>query len=160
MCSKTHLFDVDIPGKITFKESDTLTPGSELTCLSTRYGKIGLGICYDLRFPELSMAYRAKGAELLVFPGAFNMTTGVQPSHLNVHTVRPSKWPGLRGCSALTHPSICFSRAENAKHTTCCTRDSPELCGTTAQLHAAEHRAVCKLQLYVLAHPGRVHVAR
>lgn len=74
--SKTHLFDIDIPGKITFKESDTLTPGSELTCLSTRYGKIGLGICYDLRFPELSMAYRAKGAELLVFPGAFNMTTG------------------------------------------------------------------------------------
>lgn len=76
-CRKTHLFDIDIPGKITFKESDTLTPGSELTCLSTKYGKIGVGICYDLRFPELTMAYRRKGAQLIVFPGAFNMTTGM-----------------------------------------------------------------------------------
>eukprot|EP00892_Ulva_mutabilis_P001384 jgi/Ulvmu1/11246/UM073_0018.1 len=76
---KTHLFDIDIPGKITFKESDTLTPGSELGCLTTRYGTIGIGICYDLRFPELSMAYRKMGAQLLVFPGAFNMTTG--PAH-------------------------------------------------------------------------------
>lgn len=76
MCRKTHLFDIDIPGKITFKESDTLTAGESLTCVKTKYGTIGVGICYDLRFPELCMAYRQRGASLVVFPGAFNMTTG------------------------------------------------------------------------------------
>ncbi|CAG8732086.1 20090_t:CDS:2, partial [Racocetra fulgida] len=41
---KVHLFDIDIPGKITFKESDSL-----------KFGKIGVGICYDIRFPEMAM---------------------------------------------------------------------------------------------------------
>jgi omega-amidase len=76
MCRKTHLFDIEIPGKIKFKESDTLTAGDSLSCVDTKYGKIGVGICYDLRFPELCMAYRQRGAKLVVFPGAFNMTTG------------------------------------------------------------------------------------
>lgn len=75
-CRKTHLFDIDIPGKITFKESETLTAGSELTCLQTRFGRLGLGICYDLRFPEMAMIYRDRGADILVYPGAFNMATG------------------------------------------------------------------------------------
>ena len=44
--------------------------------MNTKYGTIGVGICYDLRFPELCMAYRQRGASLVVFPGAFNMTTG------------------------------------------------------------------------------------
>ncbi|KAL2002796.1 hypothetical protein VTN02DRAFT_5898 [Thermoascus thermophilus] len=74
---KTHLFDIDIPGKIRFKESEVLSPGEKLTIIDLpEYGKIGLAICYDIRFPESAMIAARKGAFLLVYPGAFNLTTG------------------------------------------------------------------------------------
>lgn len=74
---KTHLFDIDIPGKIRFKESEVLSPGNELTVIDLpEYGKIGLAICYDIRFPESAMIAARKGAFLLVYPGAFNTITG------------------------------------------------------------------------------------
>ncbi|RWW85701.1 hypothetical protein BHE74_00005588 [Ensete ventricosum] len=76
---KIHLFDIDIPGKITFKESKTLTAGERPTVVDTDVGRIGIGICYDIRFQELAMLYAARGplrAHLLCYPGAFNMTTG------------------------------------------------------------------------------------
>lgn len=74
---KMHLFDIDIPNKITFKESDALSPGSNFTVIETPFCKIGLGICYDIRFPDLAQIYaRNHGCQLLVYPGAFNMTTG------------------------------------------------------------------------------------
>ncbi|TDH70592.1 hypothetical protein CCR75_005001 [Bremia lactucae] len=76
---KVHLFDIDVPGKITFKESDTLSPGDSVTLFDTPYCKIGVGICYDIRFPELSMLMKKHGAKVLLFPGAFNLTTG--PAH-------------------------------------------------------------------------------
>ncbi|PIG81155.1 nitrilase family protein (Nit3) [Aspergillus arachidicola] len=77
---KTHLFDIDIPGKITFKESEVLSPGNQLTIVDLPdYGKIGLAICYDIRFPEAAMIAARKGAFALIYPGAFNMTTG--PMH-------------------------------------------------------------------------------
>jgi omega-amidase len=76
---KMHLFDIDVPGKITFKESDTLTAGNQITVVDTPWGNIGVGICYDMRFPELAQLMRNKGCKLLVYPGAFNMTTG--PAH-------------------------------------------------------------------------------
>ena len=76
---KMHLFDISIPGGITFKESDTLTAGKSFTTFDTEYGRIGVGICYDLRFPEQSAIMREKGCKMLIFPGAFNMTTG--PAH-------------------------------------------------------------------------------
>uniref|UniRef100_A0A453IW35 CN hydrolase domain-containing protein n=1 Tax=Aegilops tauschii subsp. strangulata TaxID=200361 RepID=A0A453IW35_AEGTS len=73
---QVHLFDIDIPGKITFQESKTLTAGQDLTIVDTDVGRIGIGICYDIRFQELAMLYAARGAHLLCYPGAFNMTTG------------------------------------------------------------------------------------
>ncbi|PGH04689.1 hypothetical protein GX51_03356 [Blastomyces parvus] len=74
---KTHLFDIDIPGKITFKESEVLTAGNKITIVDLpEYGKVGLAICYDIRFPESAMIAARKGAFLLIYPGAFNMTTG------------------------------------------------------------------------------------
>ncbi|KAL3844274.1 hypothetical protein ACJIZ3_001677 [Penstemon smallii] len=73
---KIHLFDIDIPGKITFKESKTLTAGETPTVVDTEVGRIGIGICYDIRFQELAMLYAARGAHLICYPGAFNMTTG------------------------------------------------------------------------------------
>ncbi|KAL7170774.1 hypothetical protein ACSBR2_035614 [Camellia fascicularis] len=73
---KIHLFDVDIPGKISFQESKTLTAGETPTVVDTEVGRIGIGICYDIRFQELAMLYAARGAHLICYPGAFNMTTG------------------------------------------------------------------------------------
>ncbi|CAI5457837.1 unnamed protein product [Closterium sp. Yama58-4] len=74
--SKLHLFDIDIPGKITFKESDTLTRGEQPLVVDTDVARVAVGICYDIRFPELAMLYAALGAHLICYPGAFNMTTG------------------------------------------------------------------------------------
>ncbi|CAG8701065.1 11433_t:CDS:10, partial [Ambispora leptoticha] len=73
---KAHLFDIDIPGKIKFQESEILSPGGSLTQFDTEYGKIGIGVCYDMRFPELAMIASRKGCILMVYPGAFNLTTG------------------------------------------------------------------------------------
>jgi hypothetical protein len=69
-CRKVHLFDIDIPGKMTFKESLTLTPGEMPTVVDTAAGRLGLGICYDIRFPELAMLYAKRGVQVLVYPGA------------------------------------------------------------------------------------------
>lgn len=76
---KMHLFDIDIEGGQYFKESDVLTPGKDVTVFDTEFCKIGLGICYDIRFPELSRLMVLEGAEVIIYPGAFNMTTG--PAH-------------------------------------------------------------------------------
>ncbi|KAI8874500.1 carbon-nitrogen hydrolase, partial [Backusella circina FSU 941] len=73
---KVHLFDIDVPGKIKFKESDTLTGGDWLTHVETKYGKFGMGICYDIRFPEMAMIAARSGCIAMIYPGAFNMTTG------------------------------------------------------------------------------------
>lgn len=56
-----HLFDINIPGGITFKESDVLSPGNELGIFKIDNFKVGIGICYDLRFPELTKLYRNEG---------------------------------------------------------------------------------------------------
>ncbi|CAF0785021.1 unnamed protein product [Didymodactylos carnosus] len=77
---KMHLFDIDIPGKITFKESDALAPGNQLTTFDISDDfRVGLAICYDVRFPLLASLYSKRGCHLLLYPGAFNMTTG--PAH-------------------------------------------------------------------------------
>jgi omega-amidase len=73
---KTHLFDLDIPGEISFRESDTLAAGAELTVADTAIGRIGVGICFDMRFPELAAVCASRGASMLVYPGAFNTVTG------------------------------------------------------------------------------------
>ncbi len=72
-----HLFDIDIPGKMTFKESETLSPGRLGTVVDTPQGTIAIGICYDLRFPELAQIYTKKGAKIIIYPGG--------PSHHYPH---------------------------------------------------------------------------
>ena len=76
---KMHMFDIDISGGQRFKESDTLTPGNEVTVVETAFGRVGVSVCYDLRFPELARLMALRGAKIFVVPGAFNMTTG--PAH-------------------------------------------------------------------------------
>jgi omega-amidase len=75
---KVHLFDVDVPGKVTFKESDTLSSPmpAALSLFDTPWGRFGLGICYDIRFPQLATLMREAGAHVLIYPGAFNTFSG------------------------------------------------------------------------------------
>ena len=79
---KVHLFDINIKGKQYFKESDTLTPGDNITVFDTEFGKIGLCICYDFRFPELARLMVDEGAKIIIVPASFNMTTG--PVHWHI----------------------------------------------------------------------------
>jgi len=76
---KAHLFDVAIAGGISFQESKTLSRGMEITVVKTALCTFGLAICYDIRFPELARLMALEGAEMIILPGAFNMTTG--PAH-------------------------------------------------------------------------------
>ncbi len=71
---KIHLFDVDLAGGESYRESRTIAPGSTPVAVTTPWGQLGLSICYDLRFPELYRSY--VGAELLVVPSAFTQQTG------------------------------------------------------------------------------------
>lgn len=73
---KLHLFDIDIPGKMTFQESKTLTAGDRITVFECSLGRFGLAICYDLRFPEMATIAARLGAGAMIYPGAFNTTTG------------------------------------------------------------------------------------
>jgi predicted amidohydrolase len=80
---KIHLFDVDIPGGATLRESDATAPGDELVVVEIEGAAVGLSICYDVRFPEL---YRRlvvdSGAEVLLVPAAFTAHTGAAHWHL------------------------------------------------------------------------------
>lgn len=76
---KIHLFDIDVEGEIYFKESDVLTAGNSFTIAETEFCKIAIGICYDIRFPELARIAALEGAKIIFYPGAFNLTTG--PAH-------------------------------------------------------------------------------
>lgn len=76
---KTHLFDIHVAGGQHFMESDTFTAGKDITTFDTPWGKLGLMICYDIRFPELSRLLALEGAKAILVPAAFNMTTG--PAH-------------------------------------------------------------------------------
>ncbi len=73
---KIHLFDVDVPGGVSFRESETVAPGREVVTASTPLARFGLSICYDLRFGELYRALAAAGAEVLLVPSAFTAKTG------------------------------------------------------------------------------------
>jgi omega-amidase len=76
--SKCHLFDVELPG-LKARESDVFSGGNQLSLAETPLGNIGLLICYDIRFPEMSRLLTLKGMEILLVPAAFNTVTG--PAH-------------------------------------------------------------------------------
>lgn len=76
--SKTHMFDLDIPGKVRLCESDYTVPGPRIAPpVATPVGKVGMAICYDMRFPQLSQALTQLGAEILTYPSAFTVPTGM-----------------------------------------------------------------------------------
>lgn len=73
---KMHLFNVEFDGGQHFRESDTFTPGDDVTTFQYSGMTFGLCICFDLRFPELSRRMALEGAQATIVPAAFNMTTG------------------------------------------------------------------------------------
>jgi predicted amidohydrolase len=73
---KIHLFDVNIPDGARYAESEVVVPGDRVVVAPTPLGRIGLSICYDLRFPELYRRLAELGAEVLTIPSAFTLFTG------------------------------------------------------------------------------------
>lgn len=76
---KIHLFDIDVKDGIRFMESEVLSPGKDITVFDTEFGKMGVAICYDIRFPELIRLMSMEGVNIVFIPAAFNMITG--PAH-------------------------------------------------------------------------------
>jgi predicted amidohydrolase len=78
---KMHLFDVDVSPQVRFLESQTCKPGDHPVVVQTTLGRIGLSICYDLRFPELYRRLVDEGAQILAIPSAFTLVTGKDHWH-------------------------------------------------------------------------------
>ena len=74
--NKIHLFDVDVEGDTPYRESDTFDAGKDIIVVDTPFGKIGMSVCYDLRFPELYQEMVKRDAEIFLVPAAFTHTTG------------------------------------------------------------------------------------
>lgn len=104
--SKLHLFDVDYEGgNIHLKESSYCQPGKEIVPpIPTPVGNIGLSICYDLRFPELSMHLRMLGADILTYPSAFTFATGA------------SHWESLLRARAIETQCYVVAAAQSGVH--------------------------------------------
>jgi nitrilase len=99
---KIHLFGLDL-GNEHYREEDTIEPGGEVVTLDTPFGKIGLSICYDLRFPEL---YRAMGpVDIIVVPAAFTETTG------------KAHWEPLIRARAIENLAYVLAPAQGGYHT-------------------------------------------
>ena len=96
---KVHLFDIDVKGGQTFKESDTLTAGDSDTVFDTEFGKIGVMLCFDIRFPELSRMMVNDGAKVIFVPAAFNMTTGSAHWELSFRTRALDNQIYMVGCA-------------------------------------------------------------
>lgn len=73
---KIHLFDIEIEGKVSLKESAKINAGQEMVTCESEHGNLGLTICYDLRFPELYRALTFAGARVIFAPSAFTLYTG------------------------------------------------------------------------------------
>lgn len=79
---KIHLFDVDLPGGETYRESNTVAPGRRAVVADLPWTKIGLTVCYDLRFPHLYRTLAKAGARIVAVPSAFTKTTGEAHWHV------------------------------------------------------------------------------
>jgi len=78
---KNHLYTINLT-EHSFCEGNVLTPGEESCIVNTRFGRIGLGICYDLRFSDLAETYMKEGCFMIIYPGSFNRITG--PKHWKI----------------------------------------------------------------------------
>lgn len=102
---KLHLFDVDIKGGPVLKESENVEKGTDIVPpFQTSVGKVGLMICFDLRFPEISLALRRQGAQILTYPSAFTVPTG------------RAHWEALLRARAIETQSYVVAAAQIGQH--------------------------------------------
>jgi predicted amidohydrolase len=101
---KIHLFDIAIPGKAEFKESRCTAPGAAVVVAETGLARLGLSICYDLRFPELYRELALGGAEALLVPAAFTAHTGA------------AHWHTLLRARAIENQSYVIAAAQVGRH--------------------------------------------
>lgn len=112
---KIHLFDVEVADGETYRESDAFEPGSpdsaNIVCVDTPVGRVGLTVCYDLRFPELYRCLVDAGAQILSVPSAFTATTGqahwealarARAIESQCYVVAPGQW-GRHASGRQTH---------------------------------------------------------
>ena len=102
---KVHLFDIDVTGGQTFKESDTLTAGDHDTVFDTEFGRMGVMLCFDIRFPELARMMVNDGAKAIFVPAAFNMTTGPAHWELSFRTRALDNQINMIGCAPMRDES-------------------------------------------------------
>ncbi len=107
--SKSHLFDVEIPGKFRLCESDYTERGRRFARpsppLRSAGGiRVGLGICYDLRFPEMARYLSSRGADVLTYPSAFTVATGL------------AHWESLLRARAIETQCYVVAAAQTGKH--------------------------------------------
>ena len=102
---KIHLFDVDLPDREErYRESATIVPGARPVVVSTPVGRVGLGVCYDVRFPEMFRILQAQGAEVLSLPAAFTAATG------------RAHWELLVRARAVENLSYVIAPAQSGRH--------------------------------------------
>ncbi|KAJ5779456.1 Carbon-nitrogen hydrolase [Penicillium paradoxum] len=102
---KIHLFDVDIKDGPVLKESANVQPGQQIPKpFGTPIGRVGLSICFDLRFPEISLALRRQNAEIITYPSAFTVPTGM------------AHWKPLLQARAIETQSYVIAAAQAGQH--------------------------------------------
>ncbi len=101
---KLHMFDVQLPNGEHYRESDGILPGEKAVLADLPWGKLGLGICYDLRFPALFRAQAQAGAKFLSVPAAFTKTTG------------EAHWHVLLRARAIENGAFVFAAAQGGHH--------------------------------------------
>ncbi|XP_071502420.1 nitrilase and fragile histidine triad fusion protein NitFhit-like [Diadema antillarum] len=103
--SKTHLFSLNIKNQVQLQESQFVKSGTKIVPpVQTPVGKIGMGICYDIRFPEFSLTLAKQGAEILTYPSAFTVPTGM------------AHWEPLLRCRAIETQCYVVAAAQTGKH--------------------------------------------
>ena len=102
---KIHMFDVNLPGEDAYRESSFYEAGTEAAVANLPWGKVGLSICYDLRFPHLYRALSHAGAVMLTVPAAFTQQTGA------------AHWHALLRARAIENGAFIFAPAQCGKHT-------------------------------------------
>ncbi|MEL6516636.1 MAG: carbon-nitrogen hydrolase family protein [Pseudomonadota bacterium] len=103
---KIHMFDVDVSAEETYRESDGFRPGATAVCVDLDQTRIGLAICYDVRFPHLFRALTKAGAQILTVPAAFSHVTGA------------AHWEPLLRARAIENGAFVLAPAQCGQHVT------------------------------------------
>lgn len=153
---KIHLFDVDLPGRVTFQESAFMRPGDRIAVSPTPLGTLGQATCYDLRFPDLFRRLVESGMQLLAVPSAFTLATGrdhwqvllrARAVENQVYVIAPNQYgrhtPSLTtyGRSMIIDPwGVVLATAADGEGVACAEIDLDHLAEVRSRLPSLQHR--------------------